>query len=85
MTQRQNHHKLPKQIQRQILNYPQNDGVYDDSTVSLDKEFHQDITNQIRRQGKYNDLPTGVPVAYTLGEIGKKLMEGAWEDEDCDE
>lgn len=85
MAQRQKHHKLPKQIQRQLFNYPQNDGVYDDSTVSLDKEFHQDITNQIRHQGKYKDLPTGVPVAYTLGEIDKKLMEEAWGDEDCDE
>jgi ribosome-binding factor A len=33
MAQRQKHHKLPKQIQRQILNYPQNDGIYDDSTI----------------------------------------------------
>lgn len=85
MSKRENHHILPKETQRKhSIKYPYNKGVYDETTVSLDAEFHDDITNQIRHQGEYRDLPTGVPVAYTIGEIQKKLMEEAQEDEETD-
>jgi hypothetical protein len=85
MVKRENHHINPKEIQRQTINYPHNKGVFDETTISLDHDFHTDITNQIRHHGKYRDLPTGVPIAYTLGEIQKKLTEEPWEDEETDE
>jgi hypothetical protein len=76
MGKTEKHHILPKETQRKhSINYPDNDGVYDETTVSIDGEFHDDITNQIRHRGKYRNLPTGIPVAYTLGEIEKKLFE----------
>ena len=80
MGKREKHHIDPIEIQGQTINYPYNDGIFDERTVSLEHDFHTDITNQIRHRGKHRDLPTGVPVAYTLGEIERKLMEEAWED-----
>ncbi|MBM3166472.1 MAG: hypothetical protein FJZ94_03380 [Chloroflexi bacterium] len=81
MSKSEKHHILPKETQRKYsIKYPFNKGVYDETTVSLDADFHDDITSQIRHQGKYRDLPSGVPVAYTVGEIERKLMEEAWED-----
>ena len=75
----QDHHTWPKEFQRQMFNYPENDGVIDDRTIRLRTTFHQDITNQTRHQGKYRDLPTGVPLAYTIGEIDMELFEeGRW-------
>lgn len=82
MGKKENHHILPKETQRKhSINFPYNKGVYDETTVPLDKEFHDDITNQIRHQGKYRNLATGIPVAYTIGEIEKKLFEGEYEGE----
>lgn len=81
MERRQKHHINPKEIQRQTINYPYNDGIFDERTVPLEQDFHTDITNQIRHQGKYRDLPTGVPIAYTIGEIEKRLLEEEWEED----
>lgn len=67
MNKKEKHHILPKEIQRKVLKVPYNKGIYDETTVSLDEDFHDEITNQIRYGG--------VPVAYTLGEIDKKLLE----------
>ncbi len=67
MNKREKHHILPKEIQRKVLKVPSNKGIYDDTTVPLNKDFHHKITNQIRYEG--------IPVAYTLGEIDKELIE----------
>jgi hypothetical protein len=67
MSKKQNHHIMPKEIQRKVLNVPFNDGVYDETTVPLDTEFHRKITHQTRFEG--------VPPAYTVGEIEKELFE----------
>ena len=85
MGKKENHHINPKENQKNILNVPFNKDIYDETTVPLDHEFHRDITNQIRRLKQYRDLPMGMPAAYTLGEIDKKLTIDAWTDDDEDE
>ena len=74
MNKKEKHHILSKEIQRSVLKVPYNKGVYDDTTVPLDEDFHHEITNQIRHRG--------VPVAYTLGEIDKKLLEDELQEEE---
>ncbi|MEA1872077.1 MAG: hypothetical protein U9M91_01575 [Chloroflexota bacterium] len=73
MSKKEKHHILPKEIQRQVLRVPFNKGIYDDRTVPLDEDFHDEITSQIRHKG--------VPVAYTIGEIDKELLEEELEEE----
>jgi len=77
MAKRENHHPFFKKVQKQILNVPWNDGIFDDQTVSLDTDFHREITNQV--------LYKGVPMAYTLGEIDKELLREQMEEDDFDE
>jgi len=77
VTKRENHHLNFKKVQRQILNVPWNDGIFDEQTVSLDKDFHKEITDQV--------LYRGVPMAYTLGEIEKELLREQIECDDFDE
>ena len=74
MSKKEKHHILPKEIQRQVLKVPFNEGIYDDRTVFLDDDFHDEITNQIRHKG--------VPVVYTIGEIDKELLEEEFEEEE---
>ena len=77
MAKRENHHINFKKVQRQILNVPWNGGIFDERTVSLDKDSHYEITNQV--------LYKGVPMAYTLGEIDKELLREQIEENDSDE
>lgn len=67
MSKKEKHHILPKEIQRRVLKVPYNKGIYDERTVPLDEDFHDEITDQIRHRE--------IPVAYTLGEIDKELLE----------
>ena len=77
MAKRENHHLDFKKAQRQILNVPWNDGIFDERTVSLKKDFHDEITKQV--------LYRGVPMAYTLGEIDKELLREQMEEGDFGE
>jgi hypothetical protein len=77
MAKREKHHLNFKRVQRQILNVPWNDGIFDGRMVSLNNDFHDEITKQV--------LYRGVPMAYTLGEIDRELLRERVEEGDFDE
>ena len=77
MGKREEHHLNFKKVQRQILNVPWNDGIFDERTVSLNSDFHDEITKQV--------LYRGVPMAYTLGEIDRDLLRERMEQGGFDE
>jgi hypothetical protein len=77
VAKREKHHLNFKKVQRQILNVAWNDGIFDERTVSLSSDFHDEITTQV--------LHRGVPMAYTLGEIDRELLQERMEEGDVDE
>ena len=74
MNKKERHHILPKEIQQKTLNVPFNNGIYDETTVPLDEDFHHKVTHRIRFEG--------IPAAYTLGEIDRELLENEYDEED---
>ena len=56
MAKREKHHLNFKKVQRQIFNVPWNDGIFDERTVSLNKDFHDEITKQVLYREGYQWL-----------------------------
>lgn len=77
MANREKHHLNFKRVQRQILNVPWNHGIFDEQTISLNSDFHDEITKQV--------LYRGVPMAYTLGEIDRELLRERMGEGDAEE